>query len=210
MSKKISGRQKSEARRRITIVNPSICYYCKASELKSIEKHCPHCGFPQFGSQSEMKRFIWNINNKQQLLSEYIGAVDKARLVMGSISFLSLLVSIFHIIYLDKLVALIFIVASIVYFVLWNWSKNKPYPAILLSLIVYIGVMVTTGIMQPEYISKGFYIKVIVAISLFYGYNSVKKGLVLLAELEYIAKAKGLNFVLEDPIEEISEDSFDR
>jgi hypothetical protein len=210
MNKKISGRQKSEARRRITIVNPSICYYCKASDLESSEKHCPHCGLPQFGSQTEMKRFIWNINNKQQLLSDYIKAIDKAQLTIGSISFFSLLISIYFVVFHEYLIALALLTSSVTYFFIWHWSKQKPYPAMLLSFIIYIIVLVVTGIMEPNYISQGFYMKAIIAIALFYGYNSAKKGLVLLSELEYIAKAKGLNFVLEDQIEEISEDSSDR
>lgn len=205
MSAKISGRQKSEAKRRIIIVNPSVCYYCRAPELTSKEKHCPYCGFPQFGSQVEMKRFVWNINNKQQLLSEYIKAIDNAKFTLFGISIISLFLSFFFISYHEKIPAIILLVNSGIYIFLWKWSEDKPFITISIGLISYMILIVLFFSITSINISSGFYILIAIGLALFYGYKSVKKGKYLLLELEYIAKAKGLNFILEEPIKEEEE-----
>lgn len=210
MKRKISGRQKSEARRRIVIPNLSICYFCKSSDLKSNERHCPYCGFPQFGTQPEMKRFIWNVNNKQQLLSEYIEAIDKAKFALLVISIISLLFSIFYISAPEKTPAIILLISSGVYIFLWKWSDNKPYMTILAGFICYIIFITLFFTITTIEVSNGFYILVIVGYSLYYGYKSAKKGQVLLSELEYIAKTKGLNFIIEDPINFEEDNEFER
>ena len=58
---KLTGRQRSEARRQIVITNPSVCYFCKSIGLTETDNFCPNCGFPQRGGQMAMKKFIWNM-----------------------------------------------------------------------------------------------------------------------------------------------------
>ncbi|HRG01104.1 MAG TPA: hypothetical protein PKZ75_08310 [Bacteroidia bacterium] len=210
MKRKISGRQKSEARRRIVIPNLSICYFCKASDLKSNERHCPYCGFPQFGTQPEMKRFIWNVNNKQQLLSEYIDAIDKAKFTLLGISIISLLLSIYYVSNFEKIPAIILLISAGMYIFLWKWCDSKPYITIIIGFIYYIIFITSFFSLTTIKMSSGFYIIAIIGYTLYHGYKSVKKGQAILSELEYIAKTKGLNFKIEDPITFEEDNEFER
>jgi hypothetical protein len=195
---KISGRQRSEARRRIIISNPSVCYYCKSTGLTQNDKTCPNCGFPQNQGQAAMKRFIWNINNKHFLLNEYAESIDKAHWTLLGISILTLVMAIFLFFEDNKILRFSAIICSIIFFVIWHWSKSKPYHAIITGIIVFSLLLLITGILDPSTIADGGYGKILILGALYYGYRGIKKGQSLYAELESIKKAVDLNIRAED------------
>ncbi|MFO0356184.1 MAG: hypothetical protein ACK50A_04455 [Sphingobacteriaceae bacterium] len=205
MTRKITGRQKSEARRKIVITNPSICYYCQSTGLTQDDLNCPNCGFPQRGSQVAMKRFIWNVNNKHILLDDYINAIDKARYILISISVLCLVMAFLFLKSDDRILQFSFILTSLIYILIWHWSKSKPRQAILTGLIVYVVFLIVSGVFDPSSISKGGFGKIYILVGLYFGYKSIKKGLSLLAELETIKKAVDLNIRFQDSDQSIEE-----
>jgi hypothetical protein len=191
---KTPGRDKSIANRTIEIADLSICYYCKTTGLTEKDKFCPNCGFPQRGSQVEMKRFVWNINNKKLLLADHKKAVDKARnilfvlagifplfgLIIGALSDMDLFVIVSN-----------FIVGGI-YLGLGFWAKKNPFPAILTGFCLYITIMVISAVVDPTSIVKGIIMKVIIIGGFYYGYKGVKEAEALEEELAVVEKARDL------------------
>src|SRR4051812_16098480 len=79
---KTSGQlEKERIREKSQIIIPdlTVCYSCKSTGLGEKDMYCPNCGFPQRGTQAEMKNFMLKINNKKQLLEEQKKAVNKAK-----------------------------------------------------------------------------------------------------------------------------------
>lgn len=196
--KKISGRQRSEARRRIVITDPSVCYYCKSTGLSKQDKTCSTCGFPQNQGQAAMKRFIWSINNKHLLLNEYAESVDKARWTLLAISLLSLALAIFLNTDEDKVLYFGLIACSLSFFITWHWSKSKPYAAFVTGGVVFALLLVITGVLDPSTLATGASGKVAVLCALYYGYTGIKKGRAVYAELESIKKAVDLKVGADD------------
>lgn len=198
MAKKPTGRQRSEARRTIVISNPSVCYYCKSSGLTHEDKLCPNCGFPQRGSQAAMKRFIWNVNNKHILLNDYANAMDKAAYILISISALSLIMAFFFLNSENTILKLSFIVTSVIFMILWYWSKFKPKQAFLTGFVVYALFLIVSGIMEPSSIAAGALGKIYILAGLYFGFTSIKKGILLFAELESIKRAVDLKINFQE------------
>ncbi len=194
MAKQLTGRQRSEAKRQIVISNPSVCYYCKSTGLTEADKFCPNCAFPQRGSQTIMKRFIWNINNKHTLLADQKKAINKARNMLFGLSILFILFSILlGAITEFNLVVLItnFVVAGI-YLGLGLWSRKNPFPAILTGFFLYITLLVSNAVIDTITIFQGLLMKGFVIAGFVYGYKGVKDSAILEKELESIKKAKDL------------------
>jgi hypothetical protein len=189
-----TGRQRSEARRQIVISNLSICYYCKSTGLTETDNFCPNCGFPQRGSQAQMKKFIWTINNKHTLLTNQKKAVNKARYTLFGLSALFVLFSI-GLSFIDgfNLILLLsnFVIAAL-YLGLGLWSLKNPFPAILTGFFLYITIIVINAILDPATIFSGLLIKSFIIGGFIYGYKGVKESAILAEELASIKKAKNL------------------
>lgn len=190
-----TGRQRSEARRQITISDPSKCYYCKSSGLTDADKFCPNCGFPQRGTQPDMKRFIWNINNKHQLLEDQKKAVKKARNILFG---LAILFAVFSILLglisgFDIGVLITNLMIAAVYLGLGLWSRKNPFPAILTGFFLYITLLVINAVIDPGTLLQGILMKGFVIAGFIYGYKGVKESAALEKELQSIKKAKDLS-----------------
>jgi|GEM_PF-429905 len=194
MAKQLTGRQRSEARRQIVISNPSVCYYCKSTGLTDADKFCPNCAFPQKGSQTLMKKFIWNINNKHSLLVDHKKAINKARNILFGLAILFTLFSILlGVVIQFKLVLLVTnLVIAGLYLSLGLWSRKNPFPAILTGFFLYITLIVINAVIDPGTIFQGFLMKGFVIAGFVYGYKGVKDSEILEKELESIKKAKDL------------------
>ncbi len=189
-----TGRQRSEAKRQIVISNPSVCYYCKSTGLTETDKFCPNCAFPQRGSQTMMKKFIWNINNKHTLLADQKKAINKARNILFGLSILFTLFSILLgvITEFNLAVLLTNLVVAGIYLGLGLWSRKNPFPAILTGFFLYITLIVINAVIDPNTIFQGLLMKGFVIAGFVYGYKGVKDSAILEKELESIKKAKDL------------------
>jgi hypothetical protein len=199
---KLTGRQKSESKRKIKISDPSVCYFCRSTGISQKEKKCPNCSFPQNEGQTAMKRFLWSVNNRHILLKEYSEAIDNAKYTLLGISLLCLAMTLLVLSSEDNVLKLGTILASITYFIIWHWSKKETYKAIITGFIVFIFLLILTGIIDPKTIAAGAYGKFLILGALYYGFRSVKKGRVLYAELESIKKAVDLNIKNEETVNE--------
>jgi len=195
---KTSGQLEIERRKQssqIIINDLTTCYYCQSTGLKENEKFCPNCAFPQNGTQTEMKKFKWNIQNKKKLLADQNKAINKARNILFILAGLNLLLGIFVGLIASVNVPILIgcIIGAGIYLGLGLWSKTQPFPAILSGFFVYIVFNFMSAIADPQTIYQGILWKVIIISSFIYGYKGVKDSKKLEAELDSIKKAKDLN-----------------
>jgi len=181
-------RQRHLQKHRIVINDLSICYHCKTTGLTEDITFCPNCGFPQRGSQVDMKIFMNNHRKKNQLLKEQKKAVKKARIMLYILSgfYLVSSIAVGLINELNLPILIGGLMSSGIYFGLAVWSKTSPFPAILSGLFVYIIFNVIAGILDPHTIYQGLLWKIIIIGGFIYGYKGVKEGEKLERELNSI------------------------
>jgi hypothetical protein len=198
MERKLSGRERSELRRQIVIEDPSVCYYCSSKGLKDDDLYCPNCGFPQKGSQAEMKKFLSEMNYKQRLINDHKRAINKARYMLFAFAIIQFLGSIFFF-YLyyrfdtSLLLPLIGIIISGIYFGLGIWSKKNPFAAILTGFFIFILLITINFFIDPSSLLKGTLTKILFIIGFVYGYNGAKEAERLEKELKEVKQSKDFN-----------------
>ncbi|MDP4266278.1 MAG: hypothetical protein Q8880_02440 [Bacteroidota bacterium] len=179
----------------IVIEDYTKCHYCKSIGLTQDDTFCPNCGFPQRGTQTEMRNFIWNIRNKKLLLKEQKKAINKGRNILFILAGLNLLFGIVLIVTgkINISVILGIMISAVIYFGLGIWSMKNPFPAILTGFFIYIVLSVIGAINDPKSILNGIIIKAFIIFAFIYAYLGVKDAEKLEKELESIKKAKDLN-----------------
>jgi len=198
MTKKLSGRERDELKRQIVIKDPSVCYYCSSKGLKDDDLYCPNCGFPQKGSQAEMKKFLSEMNYKQRLMHDHKRAVNKARYMLYAFAIFQLLASIiFLYLYfrfnIGLLPFLIGIITSGIYFGLGIWSKKEPFAAILTGFFIFVLIIAINFIIDPKSLFKGIILKAIFISGFAYGYIGAKEAEKLEKEFKEIKQSKDFN-----------------
>lgn len=195
---KTSGQLEAERireRNKIEIEDISTCYYCKSTGLKEEDHFCFNCGFPQGGTQEEMKLFIWKIKNKEQLLLEKKRSVKKATTILYVLAVINLVFGIILglLVEINILVLIVSVVVAGIYLALGLWSVKQPFPAILSGFFVYISFNVINAVADPTTIYQGIIWKILIISSFIYGYKAVKDSQKIEAELEIAKNSKNIN-----------------
>ncbi|MFI5141780.1 MAG: hypothetical protein ACHQII_05440 [Bacteroidia bacterium] len=189
-------REKQRAiRSQIIITDITKCYVCKSTGLTANDKFCPNCGFPQQGTKDEMKRFIYIINNKKQILEDHRKKINSARNVLYVLAGLNVFVAvILGIVVQNNIPVLISCgISAAIYLALGLWSKKNPFAAILSGFFVYITLQAIAAISNPASILQGLFLKAGIISAFVYGYKAVKDSKVLEEELQSVQKARKLN-----------------
>src|ERR1700739_4149156 len=155
-------REKQRAiRNQIIITDITKCYVCKSTGLTEHDKFCPNCGFPQRGTKDEMKRFIYVINNKKQILEEHRKKISKATNTLFVLGGINVLVAVLLGVVAEKNVPVIIScgISAAIYFALGAWSKKNPFAAILSGFFVYITFLAIAAISNPASIVQGLVLK---------------------------------------------------
>lgn len=194
---KTSGQLERERRQKISeiiITDFTTCHYCKSTGLNEQDKYCPNCGFPQRGTQIEMKRFLIDVKKKKELLYSKLKAVKKARNILFILAGLNVLIGIILGVLVNFDIAILIgsLIGAGIYFGLGMWSKNKPFAAILTGFFVYIVFNVMSAIADPHTIYQGIIWKVIIISGFIYGYKGVKDAEKLEKELKSMKESKDL------------------
>jgi len=194
MKKRQTGRQRSEERRTIVISDLSVCHYCKLKDLSDKSTTCPNCGFPQRGSQVEMKRFIWNINNKHILLAQHKKAIEQARNILFGLFALFTGLALLSLIFKVNIIEFsVFLLVGTIYLGLGLLSKHKPFVSILSGFILFFVALIVHGVIDSEAIFKALFMKGVVIAGFYYGYKGVSSAESIEDELELIKNAKEIN-----------------
>lgn len=64
---------------------------------------------------------------------------------------------------------------ALIFFVLGLWSKKRPFTAILTALILFVGLQVLNGILDPSSLLQGWYVKIAVTLFLILGLRNAKE-----------------------------------
>ena len=189
-------REKQRAiRGQIIITDSTKCYVCKSTGLTQHDKFCPNCGFPQQGTQDEMKRFVYIINNKKQILEDHRKKINSARNVLYVLAGLNALISVLLGFVFQKNIHVLIScgLSAVIYLALGLWSKKNPFAAILSGFFVYVTLQAIGVIINPASLLQGLFLKAGIISAFVYGYKAVKDSKVLEEELESVQKARKLN-----------------
>jgi len=194
---KTSGQLEQERirqRNQIVIEDMSTCHYCNSTGLKAEDHFCYSCGFPQGGTQEEMKLFIWKIKNKEQLLIDKKKSVKKATNILYILAGLNLVIGIIMglIVEVNIPVLIACIVSGAIYLALGLWSMKQPFPAILSGFFIYIVFILINAVADPHTIYQGIFWKVIIISSFIYGYKGVMDAKKIEAELQSVKNTKNI------------------
>lgn len=195
MAKNLSGRQRDDARRNIVIADLSVCYYCKSKGLKEEDKFCPNCGFPQRGTQYEMRKFLSEVNLKHRLLQDHKKAVNKARYILFGLSALNFIVAILLavIVRINVISFISVLILSGIFLGLGLWSRKNPFSAILTGFFVYVVLQVIQALLNPQSIFNGIILKIIIISGFIYGFKGAKEASDLEEELNNIKQSKNFS-----------------
>jgi hypothetical protein len=176
----------------IEIEDLSVCYFCDNKELIAENKFCPHCGFPQLGTQAEQKRFIWNVRNKSKLLKQHKDSVKRGQIILFILGGLDIIIGIITGLFIkdDLFVLISNLIIGAIFISLGFWANKKPFPALLSGLIVYITLLVINGIIDWQSIFNGLVIKILIIAAFFYGFRSINESKNISSELDLIKKAQ--------------------
>lgn len=162
------------------------CAVCHAG-YKEADTKCGRCGFPISGSEQEKSDF--DLQYKTQRAA-YEGSLQEASKGTKALYWLAGLVFVGNFVLyavsdvkeisypiVGALIAILFIILA-------QWSKKKPYEALLSALIIYIVLMVADGIAEPSTLVKGFLVKFIIIGFLGRGVKAANEARKKWAELE--------------------------
>lgn len=164
--------QKVIPRSEIKIEDRTICFYCDKTDLDVNEKFCIHCGFPQNGTDQEMRRYIGQkrIEKIDGVYAEK--SVNKFKyylFIIAFLAFISMLAS------PDPLTLIIYLILTIAFSILGIWGMNNPFPAMLIGLCIYGALIIGDAIMDPMTILQGIFWKVLIISGLVYGLIACKE-----------------------------------
>lgn len=176
----------------IIIDDLSVCYLCNNKGLNDVDKFCPHCGFPQLGTQAEQKRFVWNVRNKSKLLKQHKDSIKRAQIILFILGGLDIIIGIATglIVNIDMFLLISNLIIGGIFIGLGFWANKKPFPALLSSLIIYITLLTLNGIIDWQTIVQGLIWKIIIIGAFFYGFKSINESKNISAELDLIKKAQ--------------------
>ncbi len=154
--------------------NESNCEYCSEAIIGKPEK-CTACGFPLSGSPEEKTTF----KNLQKTLS--IDAhlapkrIKQATDTLYIVAVIQILFTLFFYFRDDSLIDLVAgSVLFLIYLILGFWSQTKPYPALILALIVYLFPVLISTLLDPSTIFSRIIFKIVIFIFLARGINSAR------------------------------------
>ncbi|MGP8217149.1 MAG: hypothetical protein ACLQQ4_16385 [Bacteroidia bacterium] len=180
----------------------SKCFYCKSSGLTEHDKFCPHCGFPQRGTEQQKRTFMIKIKYTKEELGAVKKKINRARNVLYFLAGLNIVLGIAISFTMQNQAAII--IASVIiggiFFGLGLWCNRNPFPAILTGFFVYIVLLVIEGVFDPLSIFKGIFLKIFVISAFIYGYRAVKDAEKMEEELALTNTSIDLN----DANEEVS------
>jgi len=68
------------------------------------------------------------------------------------------------------------VVIGLVFAGLAFWTKYKPYAALLMALVIYVGIFLLSAVLDPGRIVSGLIIKVVIVVLLVRGISNAKEA----------------------------------
>ena len=167
--------------RRVSVIeirDSTVCHYCKSTGLQETEKECPNCGFPQGGTQGEMKYYISRMARKKEYLSDQKKNLQRAQLILfaiGGLNFITVAVQYYNWRIFDPWIMAEPLFLGLAFTGLGAWSTKKPYPAIITGLVLYGLLWLLGAIVSPVTIFSGLIIRIFIVTGLVVGFKSARE-----------------------------------
>jgi hypothetical protein len=155
---------------------PPVCRSC-GNDVKESDTFCQICGFPLKAPREEQDQFIYDRDHKQLELRELKKKIKRAGTTLYVIAGLNLLLGlILYTVAPDSELAIAVLLTNLVvggvFLGLAVWSKQKPVPALISALSLYILLQLILIAADPENIIRGIIIKAVIIVFLIRGLQS--------------------------------------
>jgi hypothetical protein len=151
---------------------PGNCNYCKTAAVPPDGKFCTACGYPQAGTQEEQDAFAYKKARSKFAKETQREQVTKARNTLYWVAGLNMLP---YLLTGEPAAIIAGLVISLIFVGLALWSRQKPFPALLTALIVFVALNLLLIIGDLSNIYRGLILKVIVLSALIYALRSLKR-----------------------------------
>ncbi len=167
-------------------VNPLAenCPTCKAT-VDSNAKFCESCGYPIAGTEFEKNEFDYAYEVKRYELEKAQGVVKSGvntLYVLAGLIFVGDMV-----VYgISKKVEMLIagILLPIIFLLLAQWSKKKPFTAMVVALVFYVTMIMADAFANPLNIASGIILKVIVIGAMIKAIKGAREAQNIMQDLE--------------------------
>lgn len=164
---------------------------CCATPFAEADIYCNSCGFPLKGTEEEQRHFINNRTIKEIDLADFDKNIKSATNSLYWVAGLFALGSIVGGFMLEdksEIAAhfIIYVILIAIFLALAVWGKQKPLPALISGLSLYVFIQIASAILEPASIVSGIIVKIIIIAMLI-------KGIKAALEADKIKKEFNIN-----------------
>ena len=138
-----------------------ICSKCK-SELKENDVFCTNCGYPEKGTEEEIKKYNYSIKLKQDVIDDGKKKLKNVKILLYAIAGINFLYGVFYLTneltFTDGLASLI---AAGVFLAFVIWVNKQPLTGIIVAFIFWILLQLSVVLVDPVLLFKGLLLKAI-------------------------------------------------
>lgn len=141
----------------------SFCSNC-SNELSEDDIFCKKCGFPERGTNEQKESFLANLNKEkaENQTKKRLQSIRIAKYTLFAVAGINLLGGIVVFAQNSDLVDLLLnLLLTLIYAGLAIWANKKTLIAVSAGFIMYLAVNIINGIISPDYILRGIFIKAI-------------------------------------------------
>lgn len=164
---------------------------CCATPFAEADIYCNSCGFPLKGTEEEQRGFIDNRTIKEIDLADFhknIKSATNSLYWVAGLFALGGIIGGFMLQDKSEIVGhlIVYVILIAIFLALAVWGKQKPLPALISGLSLYVFVQVANAILEPASILSGIIVKIIIIAMLI-------KGIKAALEADKIKKEFNIN-----------------
>ena len=147
---------------------------CCAVKFDENDFYCNSCGYPLQGSEEEQKNHIANRSIKEIDLEDFhknIKSATNSLYWVAGLFALGGLITTFQLPNSEDIAAhlITYVILISAFLALAVWGKQKPLPAIISGLSLYVIIQIVNAIFDPITILSGIILKIIIIVCLIKG-----------------------------------------
>ena len=151
-------------------LSPAQCEHCN-TPVEEIDSFCQQCGFPVKGTLEEKSLFHSRISFQKEQLEKKHNDVRKGRaslFVLAALFGLYAAVLFFTEDHFKNTLAavIVYLVLSVIFLLLANWSIEKPVAALISGLSLYVALELLNIIIEPISLGRGILLKIFIILYL--------------------------------------------
>jgi len=145
----------------MTTIASQTCPQCNAI-INESDIFCGSCGYPVKGTVQEQQRFSAKKAGDKYESDIVVGNIKQARTILFVIAGMTFIYgAIMSVSQQQPDLLIIYTILALIYAGLGFWAKSKPFPATLIALLLYVGLLLFSAFVDPTTIYKGIIMKII-------------------------------------------------